>query len=457
MRMVLLLLTTTSLAACGGSGPTTVGSNAVGAAAATPTAPTSAHSFVTPTTTKTYQSQAAAQKYNYDYTERVTYDKKPILELRLGPVRDAAGNPTFDALGNPITAVQLLPKLDAAGNPTYGAIDEATRNLQLTAQAGQLYTAEARTVRNPGVTVTYDPRNAQFSLVINQNGMTDNISFQDPAHRTDFLGATTPQYGTPNLNPTGDRTKGIQYLQVDSGSSATVYDVSTFFYELPGTTTKYVTYAGFLRNHYEKALTTVIQDYTASQLVDEKVLTKLERAAFVYGEQTANASVPKIGTATFNGNMVASMVNNPSFDTNPLQGTFFQWINGTAKVDVNFATGVVGTTLTGLARAPMFDYRPIKPITNTGFVFDGVAIAEGSVFNAIGSATIDLINAGGFLGNFSSASFANAGVTTNLAIVGSSLDGAFYGPIGQEVGASFRIVGGIPDQRVDIVGSFTGK
>ena len=38
----------------------------------------------------------------------------------------------------------------------------------------------------------------------------------------------------------------------------------------------------------------------------------------------------------------------------------------------------------------------------------------------------------------------------------SSIDGSFYGPNAVEVGGSFRIVGGVPDQRVDILGAFTG-
>jgi hypothetical protein len=193
--------------------------------------------------------------------------------------------------------------------------------------------------------------------------------------------------------------------------------------------------------------------------VDLHSVTKRERAAFVFGEQTPNASVPKTGTATFNGNMVASMVNNPLFDTNLSQSTYFQWISGTAKVDVNFGTGVVGTQLDGTTLAPLYDNRPLLSPTTipTGVAYDGVAIPAGAIFSAIGAATIDLVNAGGFIGSFSRASLAFGGITTDLAIVGSSLDGAFYGPTAQEVGASFRIVGGIPDQRVDIVGSFAGK
>ncbi|MDB5710610.1 MAG: transferrin binding protein-like solute binding protein, partial [Sphingomonas bacterium] len=44
-----------------------------------------------------------------------------------------------------------------------------------------------------------------------------------------------------------------------------------------------------------------------------------------------------------------------------------------------------------------------------------------------------------------------------LVIAGSSIDGAFDGPNGEELGAGFRIVGGTPDQRIDILGVLTGK
>lgn len=437
MRNILILLSTVSVAACSGGGPTTIGGNAAPAAApgTTTTTTASTHTFVAPTQTKTYQAQGAAQSYDYTYLERVDYKKTPI------------------------TTAQNIPVLDALGNPTYGAIDPLTRTLVAAAQFDQVYKAEARTVRNPGITVSYDPKNAQFALTISQNGLSDNITFQDPAHRTDFAGARTPQNGVPSLNPTNDRTKGIQYLEADSGSSATTYDVSTFFYELPGSNTKYVTYAGFVRNHTEDPTSTIVTNGVSTQTVDLRSVTKRERVAFVFGEQTPNASVPKTGTATFNGNMVASMVNNPSFDTNPYQGTYFQWISGTAKVDVNFGTGVVGTQLDGTTLAPLYDNRPLLSPTTipAGVTYDGVAIPAGAIFSAIGAATIDLVNAGGFIGSFSRASLAFGGVTTDLAIVGSSLDGAFYGPAAQEVGASFRIVGGIPDQRVDIVGSFAGK
>jgi hypothetical protein len=81
----------------------------------------------------------------------------------------------------------------------------------------------------------------------------------------------------------------------------------------------------------------------------------------------------------------------------------------------------------------------------------------GATFNASASGSIDLINKGGFSGQVGSASFTQGGTTTQVNIAGSSIDGAFYGPNAQEVGGGFRVVGGTPDQRIDILGAFTGK
>jgi hypothetical protein len=439
MRNLAILLTATSLAACGGGGAQSVSSTAAAAATGTSTpaaTPTPASTFIAPTVTKTYQSQAAVQSFNYDYNETLNYTKDPVL--------NSTGQPVLDGLGN----------------PTY-AVNVNTRRLVGTSQTNQLYTANASTVRSPGVTVTYDPRNAQFTLVINQNGLSDNITFQDPAHRTDFRGATRPQIGVPNLEIPGAtdwRTRGVQYLEVSTGSTATVYDVSTFFYELPGTSTQYVTYAGFVRNHFEDPIETTVSDSLQSQTRVARRVTKYERAAFVYGEQTPTAAVPRTGTGTFSGNMIASMVNNPSFDTDPNAGTYFQWISGTANVGVDFATGAVTTSLRGTTLAPLLDLSPaISPTNTTGFTYQTAFLNAGATFTASATARIDLVTTGGFTGTFSNAQFVDGTRTLPVDIVGSALDGAFYGPVANEVGASFRIVGGIPDQRVDIVGSLTGK
>lgn len=444
MRNLAILLTATCLAACGGGDAQSVSSSAIAAAAtgavagtATPAATaTPASTFIAPTTAKTYQSQAGVQAFNYDYNETLNYTKDPVL--------NAAGAPVLDQLGNPTYLINLN-----------------SRRLVGTSQGSQLYTANASTVRSPGVTVTYDPRNAQFRLVISQNGLSDDITFQDPAHRTDFRGATRPQIGVPNLEIPGAtdwRTRGVQYLEVSTGSNATTYDVSTFFYELPGTTTQYVTYAGFVRNHYEDPIETVVSDQLRSQTRVAKRITKYERAAFVYGELTPTAAIPRTGTAAFSGNMIASMVNNPSFDTDPNAGTYFQWISGTANVGVDFGSGAVTASLRGTTLAPLLDPTPaINPTSTAGFTYQTAFLNAGATFTASATARIDLVTTGGFTGNFSNAQFVDGTRTIPVDIVGGSLDGAFYGPAANEVGASFRIVGGIPDQRVDIVGSLTGK
>jgi len=437
-NIFVLLLASTTLAACGaGGGPTPVSGSAVTTpSTGSTTTTTSTHTFVKPTETKTYQAQGATQSYAYTYSEALHYNK--VVE------RDAAGNPVLDANG--------FPKM---------IVDTASRTLTDAWQGDQLYKGEARTVRNPGITVAYDPKNAQYTVNIAQNGDSQQITFQDPAHRTDFNGARVPQGGVPNLE-TGDvadwRKKGIQYLEVDSGSTSSIYDVSTFFYELPGTTTQYVTYAGFVRNHHEKGVETTDAETTTDLYTTARSKVSLQRHAFVFGEQTGNSAVPTTGTATFNGNMIASMVNNPLLDTDPSQSTYFQWINGTAKVDVNFGTGAISTALNGLTLTPYRDWSPILANTNTGgFTYDGVYVPAGATFAAAGTGTIDLVQKGGFVGTFSSAGFTWAGGSAKVDIVGSSLDGAFYGPRAQEIGASFRIVGGTPDERVDIIGSFTGK
>jgi hypothetical protein len=443
MRIFLVLMATTALAGCSGGEAQTAGSTAVGqstgGAGGTTTAST--HTFVAPTVTKTYQAQGAVQAFDYTYNEALRYTK----------------NQVFDASGNPV--------LDILGNPTY-KLDPNSRTLLDDSQGPQIYSANAATVRNPGITVTYDPKNAQYSIVIAQNGQSDNVTFQDPLHRTDFSGLRTPQNGVPNLEIPGQtdwRTRGVQYLEAGTGGSDTVYDRSTFFYELPGTTTKYVTYAGFVRNHYEKPIETLQFDSLTSQTTVASRVTKYERAAFVFGEITPNAAVPTTGSATFSGNMIASMVNSPDYDISGNARSYFQWLNGTATVGVNFGTGAVTTSLTGTTLAPLGDNitdryaAPLLSPTALPYAYPTSFVPAGAAFTASGTARIDLVNTGGFVGAFSSAQFVFGVTTQKVDIVGSTLDGAFYGPKANEVGASFRIVGGIPDQRVDIIGSFTGK
>lgn len=488
MRNWALLLCTTTLAACGGGGGVqTAGSLSLTPAGTgaqpVPTKTTSTgelasvHTFVKPTEKRTYQSQAASQTYAYDYAEEV--------EIQKIVARDAQGDylinrNTGDYLFTTVPNIWTkrdkttgLLELGPDGRPIE-LVEVPNRRLLDVEQKRQLYTPFTSSVRAPGASVTYDPTNAQFTVVLDQQGAKQNITFQDPAHRTNFAGAVKPQVGVPNLevgDPDSWRTKGMQYLQVANPGSGGLdgrYDVSTFFYELPGTVTQYVTYAGFVRNEFDKTRKDVTRDTAGYEYSDLVRATKLTRAQFVFGEATAKEDIPKTGTATYSGNMIATMINNPEFDKNPKASSYFQWMSGTAKVSVDFATASVLTTLSGTVLEPLIDVRPVALGSDgglmktdiNGFIYNQSYIPKGAVFSAAGAGTIDWVKTGGFTGGFSKAQFDYAdamgrATVAKVDIVGGSLDGAFYGPKAAEVGATFRIIGGIPDQRVDITGAFT--
>jgi hypothetical protein len=123
-------------------------------------------------------------------------------------------------------------------------------------------------------------------------------------------------------------------------------------------------------------------------------------------------------------------------------------MQGTGSASIDFAKLSFTSQLAGTVLAPAID-----AYTNGQF-----PLGPGTSFMAIASGTLDMVNKGGFTGQFSQACFATACTSGNaLVIAGSSLDGAFFGPGGEEIGVGFRIVGGRPDQRIDILGAFTGK
>jgi hypothetical protein len=400
MRKHLVLVSLAALAGCSGGGNQTVGS---GGSVAPPgsgsSGSTTTHSFVTPTEAKTYSAIGGVQSYAYSTDDRDISD-----------------------------------------------------------QYNELYAGNASTARNSSITITYDPRDAIFDVRIADSGagVDNDLRFQDPAHRTNFGGAREPQTGTPNIV-----NKQIQFLEAGGSSGPIRYgaesdtfpvgddgakrDVSTFFYQKPGTTTNYVTLAGFVRN-----ATTVVAVEPANGAAGPSYLRQdhiLERGAFAYGERTQNSAVPRTGTATFTGEMLATMVYNDLLDVNSSASTYFQWIDGSATTTVDFGTNTFTNSLTGTVFAPQLDI----------FTSGVATIGAGATFAASGSGQIDLVNAGGFLGQVNSASFTQGGTTTAVNIAGSSVDGAFYGPAANEVGGGFRIVGGTPDQRIDILGAFTGK
>jgi hypothetical protein len=429
MRSYLVPIGLLTLAACSGGGPQTVSSSGTigaGSGTATTAPPDQYAEFAKATGAHTYVGIGGTQKFSYLTDDRT-----------------------------------LTSPSDGQG------------------QQNQLYAGNATTARDSGISITYDPRDGIYQLSVSdpKSGAGTSIRFQDPAHRTDFGGLKSPQWGVPNVNLPAD--KNVRFLEVGTGTGV-IYpgtnttppggevgsstDSTTLFFEVPGTTTKFVGYAGYIRNKVSTSQVAVGGVAHLTQNFD------IERGAFAYGAQTAQGSVPKTGTGTYSGSMLATMVNNPTLDTtdNP---TYFQWISGTSNVTVDFASSKVDLAFNGTVSAPQVDRYT---------VFAGqtppVAIAAGSAFAANGTAAIDLVRSGGFSGTITDATFKNGSGTVLQhltppatvqdstkapgVIAGSSVNGAFYGPGGTiantELGGGFRIVGGTPDQRIDIVGAFTG-
>lgn len=410
MRKFALLATAATLSACGGGGgvnsagtlvaPSSGGPLVLGAPAppAGPAAaPGSGHTFVAPKEERTYAAIGGTHALSYEVVQRVGQD------LTQGPA---------------------------------------------------YYESNATTAGKSGLTVAYNPRDAVFTLEIREPFVGDpNNRYQDPVHRTAFGGTREPQPGVPNL-----RSDGMQYMEAigaatgDPGEVGFAQDRLTFFYQKPGTTTQYVTLGGYLRNalligeEAQSGTPSVGSDTGAVQLRKSFKWT-FERSVFAYGERTANGDVPRTGAGTYNGSMLATMVFNDRRDVENGAPTYFQWVEGTSQVRVDFGASTFAVDLAGRTFAP-----------NVSDGTNGIyTIRDGAMFSANGTGRIDLAK-GGFLGDIGRASFVNPdGRRYDITIGGSSVDGAFFGPTANEVGGGFRIVGGRPDERIDILGAFVGK
>lgn len=360
--------------------------------------------------------------------------------------------------------------LDVTAAKTWDAVGSFhSLNVKETGIAGLegalLYAGNASTVRGPSGQVTYNPRDGIFTVNFVDtaaNVELSNYRFQDPAHRTSLGGRQTPQWGVPTDNPQ-DATalRNFNFLEGAGPESASDrYDAVTFFYQRPGAasangtsdgkTALHVSIAGYVRNAFNP--TGVPSVYEA------ETTSVFQRGAFVFGDLTARSQVPVTGTASYRGDMIATMVGNNAIDSiaNP---TNFQWIVGSSNVTLDFGKSTMAMMLTGtVTSANMQGYVQVPN--------DRLAAPAGSIFTAQGSGKIDLAGSGGFTGQFDSASI-NPSSGGNVPVYnrvnpgnqiagGNSIDGAFFGPNGVNVGGNFRIVGGVPDQRIDIHGAFTG-
>lgn len=428
MRISVLLVSTAMLAACGGgggSGPQTVSSNGIaGSGSDTDRTTGDSHSFENPSKTVTYSAIGSSQHLEFGSKRSTTYNSNSI-------------DTGSDALS-----------------------------------------------------VTYDRDDAEFELTFSDESASVDLEslYQDPGHRTDFGGSSGPQFGTPDLTgravfyiESGEtdgnlvaRTPTVDnpYLYELRGSAQSGFiDKTTFFYQKPGTTTKYVTYAGYLREEYNVRI---------DDADDTEHSWTQDRGALVFGEQTLVDDVPTSGSGSYRGEMLATMIVN-DFDGDVVPGGTpngdFQWIAGTSTFDVNFANGRFGLALEGEVFNPngANSNSTVAPQAGSRQTDPNIvaSLAPGSIFSASGQGFLDSVGTfGTFSGGFTAANFRDANGTpgdpsddttifnidlTDGYMSANTIDGSFFGPNGEEAGGAFRLSSGDPDARIDILGTFTGK
>ena len=177
MRTLAILMTATSLAACGGGGDaqsvsgttaSTVNTGGSSTGSTAGAAPDVYAQFATPTVARTYSGVGASHTLSYSTDDRT---------------------------------------------PTNGTTG-------LTGARGQqafTYAGNASTVRDSKIQITYDPRDAIFTLRVTdpRSGANASTRFQDPGGRTNFGGVIEPQWGVDNFATfTGiAQNSNIRFLQ----------------------------------------------------------------------------------------------------------------------------------------------------------------------------------------------------------------------------------------------------
>jgi hypothetical protein len=334
-----------------------------------------------------------------------------------GPVT-AGGVPTPSPTGSTGPAnmfdVSTATTFDAVGAMHSLVTDENNRTL---------YQGNASTVATPSGTISYDPRDGIFVMTLadEKAGIIRDVRFQDPRHRT----TADPAYVERQV----PLLSGFNYLAaVDEDTPL------TFFYRRPNGGDSFVSLAGFERND------------------DTDTPKSSEQGVMVFGARTSNLQTPTSGAAHFDGQMLATMVGQVG-NSAPVQ----QWISGTSSVDVDFGKRTIGLSLSGTVGPAFVKNTPVPDLD--------LAIPSNFTFNATGSASWGS-GSNAFSGKFSSASFTGNGLSTPVDFTSvssgtstagaSSIDGTFYGPNAKNIGGNFRIIGGVPRQRVDILGGFIG-
>ena len=290
-----------------------------------------------------------------------------------------------------------------------------------------LYQGNASTVRAPSGSIAYDPRDGIFTVTFadEKAGISDTMRYQDPGHRSDFTPFAAPKFEVPNLD-------GFNYLE----AADPLFDANTFFYQRPGSATTYVSLAGFSRTKND----------------DETYQS--QHGVFVFGTPTAAGQIPVTGTGSYTGGFIASAVMNPTLDSAAGKNSYLQWLVGSSTVSVDFGKSTMALSFEGKVNSTFLNNTPIAEAE--------LAFGTGTIFKAGATAAINFAASGGFTGEFQSATLGGtaidfARVSPGSSTAGaSSLDGMFFGPNAVNLGGNFRIIGGVPDQRIDIQGAFTG-
>lgn len=402
---IALALPLLALAACGGAGPESVGSIAPPA----PTGGTTGGGSGTGNTGTGTSGSGAG-----------TTTGGTTGGTGVGVGTPSAGTPT--PAPTTFLAVNTATDFNAIGALHTFGYDETQSGFE---KQPNSYTGNASTVKEPSGTINYSPRDGIFTVTFNdaRASVQNTVRFQDPAHRSDFNPESRPTLEAPNI-------AGFNYLETVDKTQT-----STFFYQRPDATT-YVTLAGFTRSEYT-----------------DTGITARKHGVMVFGSLTPQTQIPISGTGSYTGGFIASAVLNAQ-DGAAARPNYMQWITGASTIAVDFGKSTVSLNFTGQV-GPTFQ--------NGQLIADSTLLSPaGTAFQASGSARIDLLRFGGFSGAFSSATLGGkaidfAGVSAGSSTAGaSSIDGTFFGPNAVNVGGNFRIIGGVPDQRVDIQGAFTG-
>lgn len=340
-----------------------------------------------------------------------------------------------DVLGNggcrppPPPPPQPEVVLKPSSTTTYAALGGSQQITEELRNSGRLenFTSELTDAASAKLSVTYNPASDAFTVKIATGGAGVNVVYDDPLYRTAFGNQREPQAGTPQL-------ANFQYLQrgPEPGQPG---EVQTFFYQTPETTTRFVTLAGFVRNSGP-------QPPVTSEGRPAPGLYVRSHAVEVFGSLTPAGAAPASGQATYRGDMLATAIFNDDLDFDPNLRSRLEWIAGQATVAVNFSSNTLTTEFSGRFISPTEAFPALGAYNSPN---------AGQSFLATGRGELAADHRT-FTGTLTSASVNSL----NLAIGASAMNGAMFGPTGQELGGAFRLVGAGPDQRVEIIGAFTG-